>query len=305
MTNGDKIKKWLAGELSDAERKAFESTEEYAEINRLLEAVNHFKAPEYDVESGYGRLSGHLFHHKRTVPFYERISPVFRIAAIFVLALTIGYFSYHRFHPGSKGRNWISEQTAVYLPDSSFVSLNAGSRIRYSEKKWEKERAIELDGEAFFIVKNGPPFTVQSPQGLVTVLGTEFTVKDWEDFYQVTCYAGSVKVSARKNSVVLQPRATFRVVKGREETYRFSELSEPGWLRGESSFRSVPLNLVINELKRQYKVSVETRGVDVNQLFTGSFAHDNLEIALQAVTLPLHLNYDIRGNKIVITVEGK
>ncbi len=305
MTSEDKIKKWLAGELSDAERKEFENSEEFVEINKLLKAVNNFKAPEYSIDGEYKKLSDRLSGNKKTISLYERISPLLKIAAILIAAIIIGYLSYNNFYPDSENREWIMEQAEVYLPDSSYVALNKGSRIWYSFRKWGKIRNVELRGEAFFKVKNGSHFNVKTPQGMVTVLGTEFSVKDWDNYYQVTCYSGSVRVKTSRNSFVLQPNSTFRVVNGKEDAFAISDQSGPDWLHGESSFKSVPLNFVINELERQYKVSVETRDVDLNQLFTGSFSHKNLEIALKSITLPVHLDYEINENKIVITVEGK
>lgn len=305
MTSDDKIKRWIAGELTDSERKEFESSEEFAGIHKLLKAVKNFKAPEFDLEGEYSRLSESLSNSPKTISLFDRIAPVFKVAAVIILALAISYFSFNYFDAISNSRNWISEQAEIYLPDSSFVTLNADSRIRYSEIKWKKEREVELNGEAFFSVKEGVPFRVQTEQGHVTVLGTEFTVKNWENFFQVTCYSGSVKVTSQKKSVVLQPNSTYRIVQGNEEILNLSGKNEPDWLRGESSFRSVPLQFVISELERQYKVSVETREVDIAQLFTGSFSHEDLETALKAITVPANLTYEINENKIVIAVEGK
>jgi transmembrane sensor len=305
MTNEDKIKKWLVGELPDSERKEFESTEEFAKIHRLLKAVDNFKAPEYDVDNEYSRLPESLIQHKRSISLYKRISPLMRIAAIFIVVLTISYFFYDHFNATTSNQGWMAKQTEVYLPDSSFVSLNKGSQIKFSENNWDKERNVELNGEAFFRVKKGSQFNVKTQQGTVTVLGTEFGVKDWDKYYEVTCYSGLVKVITEQNSLVLKPNAAYRLVNGEEENYTISSKSEPDWLNGESSFKSVPLRFVINELERQYKVSVETQNIDLNQLFTGGFSHMNLEIALESITIPVNLNYTINGNKIVITFEHK
>lgn len=305
MTNEEKIKKWLAGELSEAEKKDFEDTEEFAKISKLLKAAHHFRAPEYSMDSEYRRLSEKLFSPKTTISIYERISPFFKIAAILILALTIGYFSYTHLKPASNSQEWITGQADIYLPDSSFVSLNAGSKISYSDKQWKKARKVELTGEAFFRVKKGSQFHVKTQQGTVTALGTEFSVKDWENYFQVSCYSGSVKVSTQGKSLVLQANSGFRIVNGTEETYAFSNEPGPDWLKGESRFKSVPLKFVIHELERQYKIPVEIRNVDLNQIFTGSFTHQDIEIALKSITLPLHLHYEMNENKIVITIEGK
>ncbi len=305
MTGEEKIKKWLSGELSESERKEFESTEEYAKISKLLESVQKFEAPEYDVDSEYERLTENLFSQERTISLYDRIKPVLKIAAVLILALVLGYFSYTYLAPSSENQQWIAEETEVYLPDSSLVSLNTGSGIRYSDKKWKKQRAVELKGEAFFKVKNGSQFRVKTQQGTVSVLGTAFSVKDREEFFQVSCYSGSVRVELETKSLVLGPESTYRMLDGKEERFKFSGKTGPDWLNGESRFSSVPLKFVISELERQYKIPVETRDVDLNQLFTGSFSHENMEIALKSITLPLNLHYEINENKIVIAIEGK
>jgi ferric-dicitrate binding protein FerR (iron transport regulator) len=305
MTNEEKIKKWLSGELSEAERKEFESSEEYADIRKLLDSVKNFKAPGYDVHEEYKRLSQKISATRRTISLYERISPVLKIAAILVIALSLGYFSYTWLKPGSQVDQWIAEQTELYLPDSSLVSLNADSEIKYPDRNWNKARSVELKGEAFFTVKEGSEFKVKTQQGTVTVLGTEFSVKDREDFYLVKCYSGSVRVNAQGKAVVLSPNSAFRMMDSEEETYAFVNKSGPDWMNGESSFNSVPLKFVIKELERQYDISVDTRTVDLKQLFTGSFSNENMEIALKSITLPLNLHYEINDDKIVITVEGK
>jgi ferric-dicitrate binding protein FerR (iron transport regulator) len=305
MTNEDKIKKWLAEELSNSEKQEFERTEEFAKIDKLMKAAKAFRAPEYDIAKEQSRLLNKIHYKKETISLYERISPIFKIAAVFILVSIIGYFSYNYFESVSTANNWIADQTEVYLPDQSHVILNADSRIRFSEKKWRKVRNVELDGEAFFKVKKGSQFNVHTQHGKVTVLGTEFNVVDRENYYEVICYSGLVEVTANNSSVLLEPNSAFRIIHEKEEKYTISNKSEPDWLNGESSFRSVPFSFVINELERQYNVTVEANNINLNQLFTGGFSHDNIEIALEAITTPLDLNYKINENKIALTFESK
>lgn len=304
MTNEDKIKKWLSDELLDSEKKEFESTETFAKINKLLNAAQAFKAPEYNIDKEYSKLSDYLHHEKKHYTLYKAATPILRIAATIIIIFTIGYFSYIFLNKSSENQVWIAEQSEVYLPDSSFVLLNTDSKIRYLNQQWEKERNVELKGEAFFKVKKGSHFNVRTQQGVVTVLGTEFNVKDRKNYYEVTCYSGLVKVITEGNSVVLKPNNTYRIIKGKEECYSIANQKQPKWLNGESHFKSIPLRFVINELQRQYKVSITTKNVNLDQLFTGSFTHTSIELALKAITIPVNLNYKINGKQIVISVEN-
>lgn len=303
MTNDDIIKKWLAGELSDVEKLEFESSEDYADIRKLSEALPAFNAPGYNTEEEYKKLSERIFRKARTISLYDRLKPVLKIAAILIVALTIGYFSFTYF--GRSKNNWIAEQSEVYLPDSSLVLLNTGTKIRFTEKNWENDRNVELNGEAFFKVKKGSRFNVKTNQGLVTVLGTEFNVKDWDNFYEVACYKGLVRVISRQDTILLNPGDAFRIVNDKKENFTFPYKPDPGWLHGESRFKSVPLSFVFTELERQYNITIETKNVELNQLFTGSFSHNNLKIALKSVTIPLNLRYKVDKNKVLITFENK
>lgn len=305
MDNEHKIKKWLTGELSESEKKEFEETEEFAKLDKLLKAVNSFKAPVYNVVNEYNRLSDKVIRKKRTISLYERINPVFKIAAILIVALITGYVSYSYMNSRVNNQGWIAETPEVYLPDSSFVAVNSGSKIRFSDKKWDKERNVELEGEAFFKVKKGSSFNVKTHQGTVTVLGTQFGVKDWDNYYEVICYSGSVRVISGKNTVLLEPGSAFRIINGIDENFIVSNKTEPDWINGESSFNSTPIGLVFKELERQYKVKVESDSVDLNQLFTGSFTNSNLKIALESIAVPVNLRYEIKDNKIVITLEDR
>ena len=75
------------------------------------------------------------------------------------------------------------------------------------------------------------------------------------------------------------------------------------WLNNESQFKSLPYKEVLEEFERQYNVTILAKDIDVNQLFTGSFSHNNIDIALQSISLPLHLNYSKKDNTITLERE--
>lgn len=299
MQNEDIIKKWLTGSLSDSEKKEFEQTEDYKKINKLLKAVKSFKAPEYNVEKGYTSLLKQKRGKQKHVRLMDRFSPFLKVAAVVIFMLAFGYIFYvsNNSHENSTGE-WYANQSGFYLPDSSFVLLNKGSKIKFSQNEWKNKRDVELQGEAFFKVKKGSRFRVKTEQGIVSVLGTEFNVKDWDKYYEVTCFTGLVKVQTEQMNVLLKPNASFRIVDGIEEQYQTSLGIEPDWIKGESNFKSVPYHFVVEELERQYDVSVIAKNINMDQAFTGSFPCNNLEVALKSVTIPVNVKYQVKGNKI-------
>lgn len=297
MTHEEYIKKWLDGSLSEAEAEAFKKTADYQELERLLRAVPSFKAPEYDVEA---RLKA--FHDRKPakgkVVRMNWVKPLLQAAAVFLIA-AVGYFLFF-YTPLTTIQALAGEKVELYLPDSSLVILNAGSQVAYHEGVWSDERQVELSGEAFFKVARGSKFDVITPTGTVSVLGTQFNVKHREDFFDVACYEGRVRVTTGTKTQQLSPGQGFRNIKGVLQEYTHSRELTPRWVDDESYFQSVPLYQVAQELERQYNLRVELKGVNNEQLFTGGFTHNDLTLALQSITLPLDLSYQVVDDEHII-----
>jgi len=197
-----------------------------------------------------------------------------------------------------------AEKTELYLPDSSQVILNAFTKVSFKEKKWEGNRQVNLEGEAFFKVAEGSRFDVVTTSGIVSVLGTRFNVINRSEYFEVVCYEGLVQVQSGAEITQLPSQHSFRIINGKiKKSDNSGELS-PSWLNNESSFRSVPFIQVIREFERQYDVTVTTTNVNVAQLFTGRFVHDDKLLALKAISLPLNLNYE-KANEKQIILSGK
>ncbi len=103
----------------------------------------------------------------------------------------------------------VDETKEITLPDGSRVRMKGGTTLEYDEADFSRNRALELDGEAFFTVVHDPanPFTVKAGDVAVMVLGTEFNMRasDSESLAEVVLATGSVEVSSGANSVVLEP----------------------------------------------------------------------------------------------------
>jgi len=303
MTNEEYTKKYLAGTLTDAEMEAFESIEEYKSMSRLLSAVQAFKAPNYNIEGELEQLSYNLKDRRKGGSFLKLWKPFGSVAAAILLIITLGYMQFNNSNDNSE--ILFADKTEFNLPDSSFVSLNQGSKLHYTKKEWQTERSVELNGEAFFKVRKGSKFEVETEQGVVSVLGTEFNVKSWENYFEVTCYSGLVQVKTPQSSVQLTKNSVFRLINGIPNQMEILNDDAPSWLRGESKFRSVPLNIVLQEFARQYKVKIVKNKINLSQSFTGSFTHKDMNLALESITLPSNLSYKIKGNQVIFRVESK
>ncbi len=192
------------------------------------------------------------------------------------------------------------EHLTVYLPDSSQVTLNAETEIRYDQKSWDTDRTLELKGEAFFEVKKGSRFTVQTLNGTVEVLGTSFNTFSRANDFRAACYTGKVKVSNAVDVEILTPGERVESVSTglKKQTFKPSENSD--WRNGVFEYESIDLQIVIDEIQRQFKVEISYPTDLAGRTYTGNFTNKNIDDALQNICIPMNLTYKMTQNKIEI-----
>ena len=227
---------------------------------------------------------------------------LWRVAAAIAVIFVASYFYISTLDESVSTQ--YAERNEVRLPDNSEIILNADSRITYSEKNWEKERNISLQGEAFFKVAKGQKFTVATHDGLVTVLGTQFNVENRKGFFEVTCYEGLVSVTFNGEETKLPAGNSFIAINGNVLKTETPVNTTPSWMSNESTFKSIPLNYVLDEFERQYNVKVKTQNVNLEQLFTGSFSNTNINLALQSISTPSQIKYELEGNNVLFYAEN-
>lgn len=298
MNREELIQKWLDHNLNDQELEAFKQLEDFPQLAQLDHALKNYKSPEYstvnELKSVMDKTVQKKSRKKRWLPL------VASIAAIFVIC--IGIYQY-TLSLDDTFSTLASQKQQVKLPDQSMVELNSSSTLGYNAHSWKNNREVYLDGEAYFKVAHGSTFTVHSGDGTVQVLGTKFNVKNREGFFEVICYEGLVKVSYGNNDIALAPGNHFLIRNGKLIATEKEKSKNPSWIDGYSTFKSAPYKEVIAEFERQYGVMMTLEAIDTSQLYTGSFVHDNIELALKSITLPLKLSYS-RTNRTIILKRG-
>ncbi len=298
MDQEDYIKKWLNDTLTKEEQKAFEQTVDFSFLQNLDNSLKRFKAPDLDISEEIDRLDSSLEKPVTRVITWQK--QWLKIAASLIIAISA--ITLILYSNGSSEPVQVSslEKLVMYLPDSSFVALNAHSSLLYDKDSWEESRKVELQGEAFFQVRKGSTFEIITSSGKVQVVGTQFNVKNRTDYFEVNCFEGQVMVTSMGKKVSLSRQESFRVLDGKVQSINV-ELSEvPDWRKGESKFKSVPFIQVIKELERQYNIEVESTNINTQQLFTGAFTHDNINLALKSISIPLNLSYQLEGSQVQI-----
>ncbi|HMB64682.1 MAG TPA: FecR domain-containing protein [Eudoraea sp.] len=296
------LAKWLNNELTEAELAAFEKTAEYATYKKILAVSDEMDAPDFNIEKALEDLRKRQPEKETKVITLNPMRKIMRIAAAIAVIFVVSYFYYNSLDETISTQ--YAERTEVTLPDASEIVLNADSEITYSERKWDEKRNIALDGEAFFKVAKGNKFTVTTEDGHVTVLGTQFNVENRKGFFEVTCYEGLVSVTYNGKETKLPAGTSFLAIGGKIQAADDPNSSLPSWMNNESSFKSIPLAYVLDELQRQYNVKVETQNVDLEQLFTGTFSNTNINLALQSISTPSQIKFKLEENKVLFYAEN-
>ncbi|WP_422105697.1 FecR family protein [Winogradskyella sp.] len=291
------IKKWLDHNLSAEERDAFEQLEDYQHLIQMDAALKSFKSPEFFVDRHYEDLKPQLRPNNTQPKWYK---PLLRIAAILAICFSVYYYTTTL---DTEVHTQIAKQTTIELPDASEVLLNANSSVVFNESGWTKNREVTLRGEAFFKVARGKTFDVITDKAIVSVLGTQFNVKQRHNYFEVTCFEGLVGVTMGEDLLKLNPGQRIRIIDGKLLADEKEIAAQPSWLRGESTFKNTPLKHVIEELENYYNIKVLVDQADRLRVFSGSFTHKNLDLALQSITIPLNLSYSKSGTSIVLKRE--
>jgi ferric-dicitrate binding protein FerR (iron transport regulator) len=297
MKNEKKIIEWLNDDLSSQELDDLKKSEGFETLEKIAHYASHLESPTIDAPAALAAFKRRNLAKSETKVRTLNFKTVFKVAAVLVVLLSSSYFLF--FDSIQSYETGIAQTKTFRLPDNSEVLLNAASKITFNKNKWKNNRELTLDGEAYFQVQKGETFSVQTADGIVKVLGTHFSVKQRQNYYEVSCYEGLVSVTYNNTIVKIPPGKTFRVINKKMEAVAESNDEKPSWMLQESNFTRIPLNQVIAELERQYDLKVKTDSVDITKLFTGSFTHNNQKIALEAVTVPLKLSYKVEGKTII------
>jgi len=295
------IKKWLNSDLNDAERMAFEALDDYRLHSDIIENAHYFKASHFSKALTFDAIEDRL---TRATPIKKVnwIKPLLRIASVLVIGLGTYFFFFS--NSLTHLETLASQKTTTELPDGSSITLNALTTISYNKSKWNANREVQLNGEAYFKVAKGKVFDVVTDDGVVSVLGTQFNVKQRANYFEVMCYEGIVRVVTNDTIKKLLAGDTFRI---NNDILSFSNIAHnhPQWTQNISSFKSVPFEQVIDELERQYGIQIIDESKKSNRLFTGGFVQDDLENALNSISEPLKLTYKIESSNQVRILGGE
>lgn len=242
-----------------------------------------------------------------------------KYAAAIVAVIIVGFFSY------KGGQSQLEaalgdivveapqgSRSEMTLPDGTKVWLNAGSRISYSQAFGYSIRLIKLEGEGYFEVAHNErlPFSVESENVRVKVLGTKFNFRDYPTDAEATISLaeGSVAMNSMKHTSpdeLLKPgqRAVVNKQTGKIKIGTYEVANAIQWTNGQLIFDGEPLRDIIKDLERCYNVQIIVKNTALYNLhFYGTFVRQeqSLREVLDALAATGKIRYELKDKKITL-----
>lgn len=221
------------------------------------------------------------------------------------------------------------ERKRFVLPDSTKVTLNSGSQIRFNKGFGLENREIWLNGEAFFDVSKDAshPFMVNTNRMTVRVLGTAFNVRSYntaEDI-ETTVLEGKVEVSlneSKEKKVILLPNEKislknnqlineqlnkpissikYEVLTVKPAKDESTMPQEAVWVKEKLAFTDESFDMVALKMERWYNVKFHFANEKLKGLaLTGDFDNISIDETMHILQLMVQFNYEMTGNNIYI-----
>jgi ferric-dicitrate binding protein FerR (iron transport regulator) len=243
-----------------------------------------------------------------------------RIAAAIVLpvAMVYGLYRYHAAGSGNQTDNvWVvsaeqGEKANITLPDGSRVWLNSASKLTYSNTFNQKDRLLQLDGEAYFEVTHDAKkaFIVQCMDIKTEVLGTTFGIKAYEEdsLIAVVLIEGKVQITLPDKTMVMKPDE--RIVYDKTLKKLSSETVEPtdftAWRENRLRFENEMLQDIATTISRIHNIDYVFEDESLKTIkFTGTIDNTSIESVLNSITLTSPVKCIIKDSLIVFQKDDR
>lgn len=290
------------------------NNKEHIEEELWFSSVSEEELAKYDKKAAYAAFQKRV----KAQPKHTMKIPVWmRYAAVAVLLVAVGFFSFKggQSNVESAFGDIVIEapqgsRTQMVLPDGTKVWLNAGSRMTYSQGFGYTLRLVRLIGEGYFEVVHNEqlPFSVESNDVRVKVLGTKFNFRDYPSDAEATVALteGSVAMNSMKYPTeerLLKPgqRAMVDKQTGRIHVEDYETLKATQWTNGRLTFDGEPLQEIVRTLERSYNVNIT---ISDNRLlplrFYGDFLRQEQTLGevLDALSATGKIKYEQKGKNV-------
>jgi transmembrane sensor len=262
--------------------------------------------PRFDSDAAWSRFRReHVVRAPRKRGVFGQQSLVWRIAAVLLLAVG-GAMYWHARQPSAAPT--IVERVAangqrstITLDEETRITLNGGSRLRYTDGSATRDREVFLDGEAFFEVTHNPSrtFRVHAGRGVIEDVGTRFNIRAYSGAPTVEVVVTEGSVTFARDS---SPGRPLQLNRGEAAT--LGESGPPakltiasidryiGWTTGSLVFDNTTLRDAAAELEHRYGVRIDVDPRLATRSVTARFHGESVDQVLDAITVALGARYE-------------
>lgn len=196
-------------------------------------------------------------------------------------------------------------QYTVVLSDGTLVYMNSGSTLKYPVSFSNKERVVELSGEAYFEVSKNKlkPFKVMTNQQVVEVLGTHFNVNSFaeDNSVKTVLEEGAVRVYSKTGAKLLKPGQQSIVKKDAIEVAEADVEEALAWKNGYFRFNDESIRSVMAKLTRWYNIEVVFGDQIPDVGFYGTISRaKNISEVLKMLEYTKGVHFKIEGRRITV-----
>lgn len=196
---------------------------------------------------------------------------------------------------------------SIRLSDSSKVSLNGLSSIKYPNEFNKDQRVVYLEGEAYFDIKKDDkkPFIVKTHTAEIEVLGTEFNVNTTDkNECTTTLVEGSIKMrTGDTHSVILSPGQQARIkTNGEIRIKNVDTKYYTAWKRNLFAFKDETLINIIEKISEWHKLKFIFKNKRLKELkYTTIISKDEkIENIIKILNGTNDFNCYLNNEKIIV-----
>lgn len=192
------------------------------------------------------------------------------------------------------------------LADGTHVWLNSETEIRYPASFEDGERKVFLKGEAYFevIPDTLHPFVVVAGPQELTVLGTSFCIRAYEDEDKIatTLETGKVQLRTENHQTHLSPGQQAIVTSGNIQVQSVNTYLYTGWRKGKFIFGDQSLKEIFQTLKRWYNIEVTYATPELEDMhFTGELRrYNDIREFLDKMEVLEKVRFVLKGKTVII-----
>ena len=291
----------------------------YIEEEIWFSSISEEKLVKYNKDAAFAAFQKRVVEARQAKKPKHHHFGWLKYAAVVAIIASVGYFSFKggqsNIESGFGDIVIVTPQgsrTQLALPDGSTVWLNAGSKISYSQGFGYTVRLVRLIGEGYFEVARDEklPFSVESDNVRVKVLGTKFNFRDYptDAVATVSLAEGSVAMNSSKvpgDDKLLKPgqRAMVDKQTGQIRVEDYEVTNSRQWTNGRLLFDGEPLQEIVNTLERSYNVKITISDKNLLTLrFYGDFLRQEqtLREVLDALASTGKLRYKQEGKNVTL-----